>query len=292
METIYKAHLYPTKQQITQFKANLNGCKWVYNYFLERKRDVYEQTHRNYYLKDCNAELVKKRRELPWLSKIDAVILQNTIKTLDEQFRAFIRAGKTKKDSLMPHYVSTYSEFKTKAAVLGPEYIKIPKMSPIRCCFTRKVKGTPVACTIKYKQGQYILLLECTDVSIEPLPKTRKTFVLDNNSLLLFTDEDEDFFNKNETILIRLEKQLKKQRFGSRNYVRTKQRIDKHYAKARNRLNDIIHKYTTNLIKEYDTIIINRISHAELYAKLVSQLQYKAKYYNKIVIIQKNPPSN
>lgn len=291
MNIMYKVRLYPSKKQVEQFQRNFNACKWVYNYFLERKRAVFEETQHNYSLKDCDAELSKKRKEFEWLSKADTVALQNYIRVLDEEFRAYIRNTKTNKEAIMPHYIQSCCEFTTNVDVLSSQYIKIPKTPVVKCLLNKETQGRPVSCTVRYENGRYDALLECTDVPTAPLPKTNKSITINDDNLCLLTEEDEDFFIKSETLLKRLEKRIKKLQYGSRNYQSVKKRINNCYIKSKNRFNDIIHKYTTGLLKEYDIVVIENISNKELYAKIVSQLQYKAKYYEKTVIIQKKSPS-
>lgn len=293
MDTIYKIRLYPNQQQIEYFNKTLGACRWVYNYFLEQKKRAYKQTQKNYGLANCDADLSKKRQEFSWLSAIDVYALQSAIRHVDADFRQFIRDNKQHKTAEMPHYLSKQSYnygFNTKVKIIDNRHIKIPKLSIIKCSMSQKIQGKIIYGTIiQVHDGQYDLLLKCTDIPVVPLPKTQQTIIIDNDNLNLFTEEDQVFFQRNEEMLRRLEKRLTKQAYGSRNYLKTRQRIHKHYEKFKNRLNDIIHKYTTDIIKKYDVIIITELANTEVYAKIVSQMFYKAGKYDKTVVIQKSP---
>ncbi|MCI6159699.1 MAG: transposase [Selenomonadaceae bacterium] len=84
----------------------------------------------------------------------------------------------------------------------------------------------------------------------------------------------------------------------SRRYAKARTKLRRAYAKARNIQHDIVSKYTTHLVNDYDTIVIEDLNvkgmkmgiaskgvHRSLFGEFKRQMQYKAVWYGKKLIL-------
>ena len=69
--TIYRGYqfrIYLTIEQRIQINKNIGSALWVYNYFLKRKEEYYNETRKNLSLKEMKHELVNMthKKSSPW----------------------------------------------------------------------------------------------------------------------------------------------------------------------------------------------------------------------------------
>ena len=62
----YKFRLYPTREQELALEQTLDGCRWVYNYFLDKNMSEY----------DMNYALTELKEQHPWLRNYHSKMLQ------------------------------------------------------------------------------------------------------------------------------------------------------------------------------------------------------------------------
>lgn len=87
--------------------------------------------------------------------------------------------------------------------------------------------------------------------------------------------------------------------YNSKNYVKTKAKLQACYRKAGNIQNDLMQKFTTKLVKDYDKIVIENLSvkgmlmshvaskgvHRSMFGKFKQILTYKCNWYDKELIL-------
>ena len=94
MEYSYKFRLYPNREQEKQILRTLGCCRFVFNYYLAKRKEVYEQGGKtlNYY--DCAGDMTQLKKSLAWLREVDATALQSSLRDLDTAFQNFFRRVK------------------------------------------------------------------------------------------------------------------------------------------------------------------------------------------------------
>lgn len=94
MHKAYSFRLYPTKEQERQIRRTIGCCRFVFNHFLARRKETYEQdgTTLNQYA--CMRELPALKEQFPWLREVDSTALQRTVEELDSAFQKFFRERK------------------------------------------------------------------------------------------------------------------------------------------------------------------------------------------------------
>ena len=93
MLTATRVRLYPNEAQKALLEKHFGSCRFVYNYFLE-KRDQYYITHKdaeksslNYM--DTQNMLIELKKKYPWLYDINSQSLQMSLRFLDNAFKNF-----------------------------------------------------------------------------------------------------------------------------------------------------------------------------------------------------------
>lgn len=75
-----KIRLYPNQAQARQIRQNCGCCRFVYNHFLQRKKEEWENHKNNLSEYDMIKELPALKQVYPWLKDADSQSLQQTIK--------------------------------------------------------------------------------------------------------------------------------------------------------------------------------------------------------------------
>ena len=94
MEYSYKFRIYPSKTQVQQIQRTFGCCRFVWNYYLAMRKDIYEQDGKtmNYYA--CCKDMTQLKKTLLWLKEADATALQSSLQNLDAAYQNFFRRVK------------------------------------------------------------------------------------------------------------------------------------------------------------------------------------------------------
>lgn len=88
----YKYRIYPTEEQITQLSKTFGSCRFVYNYYLSMKKDLYQNDEKSMSKIDCNNHCNQQlKNEFVWLKDIDKFALTNAIYDLDSAYKMFFK---------------------------------------------------------------------------------------------------------------------------------------------------------------------------------------------------------
>jgi putative transposase len=76
----YKYRLYPTALQEQQLIETLDGCRWVYNYFIDGKKNLSRE--------DMQFALIELKEEEPFLHNYHSKMLQMVVHKIDAANKA------------------------------------------------------------------------------------------------------------------------------------------------------------------------------------------------------------
>lgn len=317
----YRFRLYPNKKQEVEIEKMFGCTRFVFNYFLERRVLEYKEYRKtlNYY--ECANLLRPLKAEYPWLKDADSTSLQWALKNLEDSFTKFLvcknkrtRWGfpkyKTKKRNRQSY---TSSNISNGIRIEG-NYIRFPKVGMMRFSRSKEVHGRITHATIvKLPSGKYYVSVCCTDVEIEPLPKTNAVVGVDLGIKdLAITSDGVKYPNhrytyQSENRLARLQRELSRKSKGSKRYEKQRIKVAKMYEHIANQRRDNMQKLTTGLIRNYDVICIEDLNADGMMqnhhlAKAVAdasfsefrrELDYKAAWYGKrISVVDRFFPSS
>ena len=286
----YKYRLYPTEEQKILIHKTFGCSRFVYNHYLD-----YEKKNGVKKAYDLIKDLKELEKEYEYLKEVDSCALRCAIFDLEDAFNNFFA-----KRSNYPNFKSKFARqsYRTnciRSTYKGKEYsnielnlltrnIKLPKLGKVKIRGYRNKKsidGRIINATISKETTNkyYVSVLVEEELLVEKvIPASIVGIDLGIKDLVITSDgikyENDKILMKYEKRLKRLQRKLSRQVKGSKNYLKTKEKIARVHTKIKNYRKHYLNKIANEIVDEHDIIVTEDL-------KVKDMFKGKVKAFNK-----------
>jgi putative transposase len=267
----FKYRFYPTPGQADELARTFGCVRLVYNKALEERTRAYARKDRQISYAESSAMLTawKQTPELAFLREVSSVPLQQTLRHLQAAFtnffakRARYPAFKSRKKS------RTSAEYTRSAFSFREGLLRLAKMDePLDIVWSRPLPtgAEPSTVTVsKDAAGRWYVAILC-EQAIKPFDPVERSVGVDAGLTTLLTlSTGEKILNprherSDRRKLAKAQRALSRKLKGSANREKARQRVARIHARIADRRHDHLHKITTRLVRENQTVVIEDLT--------------------------------
>jgi putative transposase len=271
----YRYRLYPHPHQQVALAKSFGCARVVWNDALAKSRELYaagEKTSYPVLAKLCITQ-AKQTPERSWLSDPSNVVLQQSVRDLDQAFRNWWASlsGKRKGPKVRaPRFKKRRGaqaiRFMSHVFRAGERTLTLGKIGAVPIEWSRDLPSDPSSVTvIREASGRYFASF-VLEVEPTPLPANAKALGIDLGLASLAVTSDGEmiappkFLRSALKRLRRLQRHLKHKQKGSNRLAAARRKVAALHTSIADKRLDFLHQLSTRIIRENQTVVLEDLN--------------------------------
>ncbi|WP_052331136.1 RNA-guided endonuclease InsQ/TnpB family protein [Planktothrix agardhii] len=277
MKLRYRYRIYPTDQQKGLVSRLFGCCRVVFNDALAYCKQEYQNGNKKPSSIELSKRLteLKKTEEKQWLTEVSSIPLQQSLRDLEQAYSNFFksckgqRKGKKVKPPKFKKRKSKQSaKFTDNGFKLYPnsDYIYLAKIGDIKVIWSRELPAIPSSVTLIKDSADRYFVSFVVEFNPQQLPKNGRSVGIDLGITDFATLSNGEKIKSPKPLkkqlkrLRRLQQNLSRKQNGSRRREVARKKLAKLHAKISDTRNDFLHKLSTKIIRENQTIVLEDLN--------------------------------
>ena len=270
MQKRFKYRIYPHPHQ-KQALARTFGCaRVVWNDALVLKQEAWKERKENLSINALMQLCITQAKQTPeraWLKQVHVTPLQQSLRDLDKAFKNWWQGkGKFKAPRFKRHHNRQAIRFNRGGFCCGDHAVRIGKVGEIPIVWSRPLPAVPSSATvIKDCAGRYFVSF-VVQVERPCSPPVKGAVGIDLGLASLATTSDGEKISPPKVLrsalgrLRRLQRNLKHKQRGANRLARARLLVAKLHTKVADRRMDFLHKLSTRIIRENQTVVLEDLN--------------------------------
>jgi len=275
MKQRYRFRLYPHPHQQVALARAFGCARVVWNDALAKSRELYAAGQKTSYpvlAKLCITQ-AKQTPERRWLTEPSNVVLQQSVRDLDQAYRNWWASlkGKRKGAKVKPPRFKKRRgaqsvRFMSHVFRTGERTLTLSKIGPVPIEWSRDLPSDPSSVTVIRDASGRFFASFVVEVEPTPLPANGKAVGIDLGLASLAVTSDGEklappkFLRSALKRLRRLQRNLKHKQRGSNRLAIARRKVAKLHAKVGDRRLDYLHQLSTRIIRENQTVVLEDLN--------------------------------
>lgn len=278
----YKTEIAPNNVQQTKLQQHVGCARFAFNWALAKKKESFDKKEKIPNAIELHRELNKlKKSEYPWMYESSKASPQEALRDCDKAFDNFFRRCKQKKKGKkgFPKFKSKKNDKQSfrltgSIKVLGG-FIQLPRLGKIKL-FEKDYLSKDakiLSATVSKRAGKWFVSLQVEEESKETVAQTNSIVGVDLGIKTLAACSDGVIYENPKALknnlrrLKRKSKQLSRKVKGSKNREKAKLKLAKLHYRISNIRKDALHKITSQIVSENQTIILEDLKVSNMIKK-------------------------